>query len=164
MENKFCIADRRHSAAFTGHRIVEVRRWEAVKASVRDSISRLLDMDITNYSCGMAMGFDLLAAEVVVSMKSEHPQLTLTAVVPFPGQADRWAPDLRRKYFWLLSKADVRLTLSKTYYDGCFLVRNQFMLDHSCRLIEYYNGSSKGGTFYTHTRAERMGMPINNVF
>ena len=121
-------------------------------------------MDITNYLCGMAMGFDLLAAEVIVSMKSEHPQLTLTAVVPFPGQADRWAPDLRRKYFWLLSKADVRLTLSKTYYDGCFLVRNQFMLDHSCRLIEYYNGSSKGGTFYTHNRAERMGMPINNVF
>ena len=38
--------------------------------------------------CGMAMGFDLLAAEAALSLQCELKDLQVIAVVPFRGQSD----------------------------------------------------------------------------
>ena len=45
-------------------------------------------MGITNFYCGMALGFDMLAAEEVISLKVELPNLKLIAVIPYDGQND----------------------------------------------------------------------------
>lgn len=74
-----------NSVAFSGHRSVPEHRKEEMKKKLRGKIRLLYAMGIRNYFCGMALGFDMLAAEVVLSLKSELPQLKLIAVVPFKG-------------------------------------------------------------------------------
>jgi hypothetical protein len=44
------------------------------------------------------------------------------------------------------------------------LDRDEFMVNNSSKLIGYYDGREKGGTFYTIRKAMVQNIPIVNVF
>lgn len=92
----------------------------------------------------MALGFDRLAAEAIVSLKGELLHVRLIAVVPFRGQSNRWLSIEQRRYRQLLAQADKVIVLSEHYYQGCLLRRNNYMLAHSCGVIAYFDGKPKG--------------------
>ena len=54
--------------------------------------------------------------------------------------------------------------LSEHYYNGCLLRRNDYMLSHSNGVIAYYDGTPKGGTYYTIRKARQMKLPVLNLF
>lgn len=56
------------------------------------------------------------------------------------------------------------VVLSEYYYNGCFLKRNDFMLNHVAALLAYFDGMPKGGTFYTVRNAKRLRLQICNLF
>ena len=69
--------------AFTGHRFIPFERQPMLKSLLRQSIANIYKQGYFTYYCGMAMGFDLLAAEVIISMKEQgFSNLKLIAVVP----------------------------------------------------------------------------------
>lgn len=49
---------------------------DCIKARLRDSIFKAYEHGIRNFISGFAIGFDMLAAEVVVSMKAELSGIT----------------------------------------------------------------------------------------
>ena len=69
-----------------------------------------------------------------------------------------------KRYDHILAKADKVIVLSDTYYKGCLLRRNDFMLQHSNFVIAYYDGKQKGGTYYTCREARKRGMTVVNLF
>ena len=109
---------------------------------------------MTRFYCGMALGFDMMAAEVVLSLKDKFPDIQLIAVVPFSGQSNRWTSSEQERYHRILAKTDKVVTLSENYFRGCLFRRNDYMLSHSCGVIAYYD-ASQGGTFYTSGKPER---------
>ena len=115
------------------------------------------------FYCGMAMGFDLLAAEAALSLQCELKDLQVIAVVPFRGQSDRWSKEEQAKYDAILRIVDDVVVLSEQYYNGCLLRRNDYMVNRSSRLIAYFDGNPKGGTFYTVREAKRQGLDIVNL-
>lgn len=157
--------DKACSVAFTGHRSIPLAQIERVKGEVRKKVRLLYAMGIRNYLCGMAIGFDMLAAEEIIKLKAEgYNEMRLVAVVPFRGQSSKWNEFSKAKYNDLLNNADDVIMLSERYYNGCCLRRNDYMLIHVCGLIAYYNGLPKGGTFYTVKRAQNMNLDIVNIF
>jgi len=58
------------SVAFTGHRFISSDRVEEVRESVSNEIRLLYFKGFRNFFCGMALGFDMLAAE---GGTSRHP-------------------------------------------------------------------------------------------
>lgn len=153
-----------NSVAFSGHRSISEHRKEKLRKELRKKTRMLYAMGIRNYYCGMALGFDMLAAEVVLSLKSELPQLKLIAVVPFKGQSVRWCYNEQARYNGILTRCDDVILLCQTYYNGCLLRRNDYMLAHSCGLIAFFDGKPKGGTFYTCRKAKSLGIDIINLF
>ena len=152
------------SAAFTGHRFVPYAQKAIVKHRLNVGIRNAYRLGVRNFYCGMAVGFDMLAAECVLALKAELKDITLIAVVPFRGQEARFSASYKIRYHRLLEKADKVIVLSDKYFKGCLLRRNDFMLENSSRLIAYYNGDEKGGTYYTCRRAEGRGLPILNLY
>ena len=63
-----------------------------------------------------------------------------------------------------LEKMDDVIVLSEHYYNGCFLKRNDFMLNHVAALLAYFDGKPTGGTFYTVRNAKRLSLQICNLF
>ena len=150
--------------AFTGHRLIEPGRVEEIKTQLRIKIKALYAKGIRIYLSGMALGFDMLAAEVVLSLKAELPSLKLVAIIPFRNQCNRWSYMSRARYCDMLVAADDAIVLSDGFYKGCCLKRNDFMIDHSCGLIAFYDGGYKGGTFYTCKKARAKEKEIINLY
>lgn len=152
------------SVAFTGHRFISFERQKTVKERLRHTIANLYHKGYRNFLCGMAIGFDTIAAEVVLELKDEYKDIRLVAVVPFRGQCERWSVANQMRYAGILSKADDMVVLSEYYYNGCLLKRNDYLIHQASKLIAYYDGSPKGGTFYTYRKAQTKGIGIVNLY
>lgn len=152
------------SVAFTGHRFIPYDKIASLREALKTVILEHYNRGIRIFYCGMAMGFDLLAAEVVLSMKETYPDIVLVAAVPYRGQCEKFTPYNKQRYHNILSKANEVVILEENYTDGCFLRRNDYMLSCSGHLIGYFDGVPKGGTYYTFKRAKQRGMPVVNLF
>ena len=118
---------REHTAAFTGHRRYDGECDDALRAVVRELYGRGFRV----FWSGMALGFDLAAAEAVLALRGELPGLWLCCAVPFPGQADRFPEADRLRYMRILDRADEVATLAPRYEPRCYLRRDEFMVERS---------------------------------
>lgn len=156
--------DRTVSAAFTGHQFYDFSQRVFIQERLTSAISEAYDHGIRNFISGFALGIDLMAAQLVQSLKCNLPGISLTAAIPFEGQAERYNIYDKRVYRRLLELADKVIVLSDCYYSRCFLDRDEFMVENASYLIAYYDGREKGGTYYTVKKARARGIPIINVY
>lgn len=149
------------TASFTGH-----RTYCGEAARLTDlTVERLTRDGITDFLCGMAVGFDMAAAESVMRMRTLLADRTvrLTAVVPFRGQESRFTAAEQSRYRRILAAADCVIYLAERYSPECYMRRNDFLVDNSSVTVAWYDGSPKGGTRYTVRRAQRLGRRIINL-
>ncbi len=156
--------DKSVSAAFTGHRFYDFSQKDAIKARLTTAILDAYGYGIRNFISGFATGIDLVAAQAVQSLKVSFPEITLTAAIPFKGQAERFNRYDRGIYDRLMASADAVIVLNESYYPRCFLDRDDFMIDNASCLIAFHDGREKGGTYYTIKKATILGIPIVNVY
>ena len=90
--------DKAVSAAFTGHRFYNFSQQEVIRERLTKAILEAYEHGISNFISGFAIGIDLMAAQIVQSLKPSCPGMTLTAAIPFRGQADRFKPGDRVVY------------------------------------------------------------------
>ena len=135
-----------------------------VKKLLLKEIENAYNMGFRYFYCGMAMGFDLLAAEAAISLKSKLKELKLIAVIPHPDQTRLWDEKDKELYNKVLKKANRRILLSDSYSRDSLLKRNDYLLENSSLLIAFYNGNKRGGTYYTYRRALRKGMDVINLY
>ena len=152
------IADRRTSVAFTGHRTYR----GAAADALRRTVGELYALGFRNFLSGMAVGFDLAAAEAVLELRERAPGVRLVAAVPFRGQEMRFSPADRERFRRVLAAADHSVTLSPSYHAGCYAVRNNYLVEHAALLVAWYDGSP-GGTHYTVRRALVRGLEFINL-
>ena len=112
---------------------------------------------------GMAEGFDLFAAETVIEMKKDYEGICLVAALPYPEVIDRHSEAVTARIKKILSKADLVISVSEFYFSGCELIRNRYMVDHSTRIIGYYNGLSNG-TAHCWNYAIEKGLETVNLY
>ena len=145
MEQTCIFQKNKKSCAFTGHRILgEDFSEKALKNAVKEAIKAGVEI----FYCGMAIGFDLLAAETVLELKAEFPQIRLVACVPCYGQEKSFSKEDKARYSKALKNADEQRILSEHYYRGCMQVRDKYMAEHADMLIAYCKKQT-GGTAYT---------------
>ncbi|MDD4534288.1 MAG: SLOG family protein [Prevotella sp.] len=152
------------SAAFTGHRKVPFGKQHEVEQKLTETIREHYKNGIRDFLCGMAIGFDMVAAEAVTNLKKELPYIRLIAVVPYRGQCERWTATLQNKYRELLNQADRIIILSERYFNGCLLRRNDFLLANTNHIIAFFNGKEQGGTYYTTKKAKSSNKRITNIY
>lgn len=146
------------SVAFSGHRTYRGGADE----SLRRIICEACDRGSRTFLCGMAVGFDLSAAEAVLACRERLPGLQLVAVIPFPGQAELFSLEDRVRFGRILTFADRTVVLSDRYHRGVYRVRNNFLIDHAAHLVAWFDGSP-GGTEYTVRRALQLGRQVSNL-
>lgn len=146
------------TAAFTGHR----RYRDDASEALRRTLRTLCDEGVRRFLCGMAVGFDLAAAEAVIELRAGRPDVRLVAVLPFADQSSRFPAAEQARHARLLEAADERIVLSADYTPDCFRLRNDFLVAHADCLVAWYDGG-KGGTQYTFRQAVRRGLRIVNL-
>jgi uncharacterized phage-like protein YoqJ len=96
----------------------------------------------------MAKGFDLIAADAVLSIKKKHRGIKLIACVPCPGQDRYFSAEDKENYNRILESCSQVKVLSPNYYNGCMYARDRYMVDNSKYVVAFLR-EKVGGTFYT---------------
>ncbi|WP_298026280.1 SLOG family protein [uncultured Alistipes sp.] len=151
--------ERSHTAAFTGHRTYRGEAAEALASLLGD----LHAEGYRRFLCGMALGFDMAAAEAVLALRAAHPEVRLVCVVPFAGQDRRFPAVEQERYRRILEAADETVVLRDDYRPDCYARRNDRLTDGASAVVAWYDGSS-GGTHYTVRRARRLGLRVLNLW
>ena len=92
--------------AFTGYRPQKMPfgfdetdpRCVDFKKRLRDTIESFIWLGYRHFISGGALGMDMYAAETVLELKKEYPEILLEMVSPFDAQAAKWAPEYQRRH------------------------------------------------------------------
>ena len=137
--------------------------YAAFEGALLEAIFSLPKENCFTFYTGMAMGFDILAAEMVLLLKEKGDcAISLICVLPFKNQTSGWDEHWKTRYENVLKNADEVILLSEEYYKGCYFKRNHFMVDNSDLVLTYFDGAS-GGTAATLKYAAGKNKKIINL-
>jgi uncharacterized phage-like protein YoqJ len=161
---------RDQTAAFTGyrpHRFTfkgDEKHPDCVelKSVLREQIELLYEQGVLRFLTGACIGVDTWAGEIVLDLMKQHKDIELHCIVPFEEQAVKWTEAQRERYYNLLRDCTKIVQLSVHYYEGCYRVRNQYLVANSKYLLAVYDQNSKmiGGTGQTVNMALKNGNSI----
>ena len=151
---------RQHRCCFTGHRPekLKIAEDEVIK-SLKKEIRTAIADGFQTYISGVARGIDLWAAEIVLDFRDEGVSIRLICASPYKGFESRWSREWQERYRRVMERADLVRFICPRYSRDCFQRRNEWMVDHSARVIAAYNGGS-GGTRNTVEYAMRHSVPV----
>ena len=136
---------RRHRCCFTGHRPERLGMPESeVIFSLKEEIRTAIADGFQTFISGMARGMDLWAAEIVLAFRDEGMKVRLICASPYQGFESRWSREWQERYRRVMERADLVRFICPGYSRDCFQRRNQWMVDHSARVIAVYNGQPSG--------------------
>ncbi|MBR3610426.1 MAG: DUF1273 family protein [Oscillospiraceae bacterium] len=135
----------------------------SLKRDIRSAVFDAYYEGFRFFMSGMAEGFDLFAAETVLEMKEDFDGICLVAVLPCSDSKSRHSAAITSRIEKILSRADFVFSVSENYFSGCELIRNRYMVDHSSRIIGYYNGLSNG-TAHCWKYALEKGLETVNLY
>ena len=139
--------------------MTESRAVKELEVAIRQAIDDGLNVFIS----GMAPGVDIWAAEIVLRLRDkENLPIKLIAANPHPNFIDRW-PEWKKRYTAVIEAADLTRDICDRYKRGVYQIRNEWMVDHSARVIAIWNGKPSG-TKNTVEYANRKNVPVVNVY
>lgn len=154
---------RMHRVCFTGHRPEKLTRHEKsitkdLEIEIRQAVADGLNVFIT----GMARGVDIWAAQIVLMLRDEGFDVKLMCACPYDGFECGWSQEWRKQYRMILTEADFVKYICGSYSRACFQIRNEWMVNHSAKVIAVFNGE-KSGTKNTIDYAVKIGVPVVRI-
>ncbi|MGN0633137.1 MAG: SLOG family protein [Oscillospiraceae bacterium] len=156
--------DKSRTCCFTGHRPEKLpvgEEYEKLKEKVRFYVRLLVMRGFDTFITGMSRGFDLMAADILLNDGQVRGKVDLICAVPYRAQIDEMNTEQEREiYCEAIGKAKAIVVFFNSCQDGCYKVRNQFMIDHSSVLVGYLkkSGSRHSGSAQTVNMANRAGL------
>jgi uncharacterized phage-like protein YoqJ len=156
------MANKNKTACFTGHRILSQKKIERIVKRLNKEVDRIIEQGITAFISGGALGFDQIAASLIVSKKEQGADIQLIFALPCHNQDEKWTDRQKQLYRSLLNEADEIHYVSEEYTPNCMNERNIFMVNNSafciCALTKDISGTGQ-----TVRYARQQGLEIINV-
>ena len=141
-----------NTAFITGHRHINYR---IVSEGIHQLTDRAIERGFTTFLSGMAIGTDLLAAQIW----SER-YLTWKAILPCSDQSRLWTYKQQILYRKLLTKATEIKILYPQYKQGVMQGRDQYLVKNSQLCLAVWDGRETGGAFLTIEMARKAKLPL----
>ena len=168
------------ACSFTGHRPHKFP-WRynedapgcvALKQTLTEQITALVDEGYTDFLSGMAIGVDMWAAQIVLDLRKKKSGLGILGlggkgnapkqhcILPCEGQEEKWPAASQKRYRAILEKADSIVYVNREYSDKCMLERDRALVQFSSLVLAVYDGSFRSGTGATVRYAKRQGREL----
>lgn len=159
------ILDRQRVASMilgiTGHRDIIIEHDRLVDILIH----RIYELGATTVMSGMAIGYDLAAADAALRIN-----IQVIAACPFDAWDERWDNEDKIRLWKILKNPLVhRIVLNKQPRHGkqaveFYRIRNQYIVDNSDAMMAGWSGDFKSGTGMTVRMAQKAGIPIHRVW
>ena len=154
---------RMHRVCFTGHRPEKLKRnKKSVMSDLEKEIRKAVSDGLNVFITGMARGVDIWAAQIVLMLRDEGLDVRLICACPYEGFERKWSLEWQKAYRKILAAANFVKYIYNGYSPACFQIRNEWMVNHSARVIAVFNGEN-GGTKNTIDYAAKVGVPVVRI-
>ena len=153
---------REETCCFPGHRKIPEEEREQLARRLEATVEELIRAGVRYFGAGGALGFDTLAAQTILKLRTQYSQVKLILVLPCETQTRGWPEEDVRIYEEIKKAADKVRYTSVEYTRGCMHKRNRHLVDHSGVCVAYLT-ESRGGTAYTVDYARKNGVPVINL-
>jgi len=158
--------EKQFTCCFTGHRVIPKAARNAVARGTADTVRSLItEKKVTTFIVGGAIGYDTLAAEILLRIRDEeYPHIRVVLYYPFDGYDSRWTPAQQETGKALLSRYDdvVCTDDENTPVREKYLLRDRRMADASAYCVSYCT-RTQGGTAYTIRYALKHGCGVYHL-
>lgn len=133
----------------------------ALKEKLQTKLKELIDDGIYDFFCGMELGVELWAGEILLALKSDHPQLTVHAYLAGEHRTDDWSDEDRERYFdQVLPHCNTVHYASDQVTNVDVLFRNNQLAKEGDLFLAVWNGESGTHTADLVEKAENMGKEV----
>ena len=150
------------TCCFTGHRQIPRADYPAVRARLTYAVCDLYEKGYRRFVAGGAIGFDALAAEIVLAFRRHYPDISLILMLPCADQDAKWSKEEKAVYQKQKNEANEVILLAERYFDGCMQKRNAAMVDASSACIAYLT-RPRSGAGQTVRMAEKAGLQVIHI-
>ena len=147
------------TVCFTGHREISPAIRSQVYTELAHTVGKLYLEGYRDFCTGGALGFDTMAAQVVLMLRKKRPDVRLRLIIPCPQQAARWQTSDVEMYEAIKQAADEVIFTQPAYTRGCMHSRNRRLVEESSVCVCFLQKET-GGTAYTVSYAEKNGLRI----
>lgn len=137
-------------------------QYNQLRFHINETLSSLIENGCTVFYCGMAAGFDIIAAECVLAFKKINKNIRLVCAIPYLGHDKSLNEEWHKRYNKVILHSDEIVYTSDCYHPACFSYRNRYMVDVSDCVICWYDGKT-GGTLNTIKYANKSHKYIINI-
>lgn len=95
---------RERTCCFTGHREIPFLKRHHIAKLLKQEVVKLIESGVIYFGAGGALGFDTMAAQTILSLRAQYPEIKLILVLPCESQADRGVERIERYMRQLSSK------------------------------------------------------------
>lgn len=121
-----------------------------IKKAIEKSLLNLVEEGLEWIIISGQMGVELWAAEVVLDLQLQYPDLKLAILTPFLNQERNWNEINQEYYEFILSQADFVESISQREYESPiqFRQKNELLLRKSDGLLLVYDEEKQGSPSY----------------
>lgn len=150
------------TCCFAGHRKFPIDQIEHIIKRLNQEVDKLINQGVTDFISSGALGFDQIAASLIVAKKEMGINIRLIFALLCRNQEESWNAEQKRLYRNLLAQTDEIIYISERCTDECIKKRNRYIVDRSayCICTQMY---PKGGTAQTVKYARQKRLEIINV-
>ncbi len=150
------------TCCFSGHRKLSYKKIETIIKKLDYEIESLIEKGVTDFISGGAIGFDQIAASLIIAKKEQGKNICLIFALPCKNQDSKWTEKQKELYQNLLKKADKITYVSEDYDPDCMKRRNEYIVEQSsyciCALTNKMSGTGQTVRF-----ASKKGLEIINI-
>lgn len=119
----------------------------------------ILQQCATHFISGMAIGVDMICAEIVLELSQKYPHITLECAVPCKSQSNKWSDSMKERYCSILERSNKVAIIQEKYTPDCMHKRNRYMIECADIVIAVWDGKPSG-TGYTVNYAKEKGRKV----
>jgi uncharacterized phage-like protein YoqJ len=149
----------------TGHKKHEIGLWNEkhsafpyLKTAYKQKMVQVIEEGAEWFLSSGAQGLELYAAEWVLQLKEDYPQVKLAMLLPYYGQEQNWKEEAKEQYQQVLSHADYINYISKREYSHPWQLsqKNRYLIEQSDGLITFFNGVERTHPWYYIMEAKKI--------
>ena len=158
------------TVCFSGHRPEKLPHGGDENSLTTNNLKSLLYKEIydsihdgyTEFITGLARGVDNWAAQMILDFKNKNDALRLICVQPYKNYGEGWKGYEKWALSHIIERADEVVILCDRFQPDCMKLRNQYMVDHSSKLIAVVS-NYRSGTGQTIRYAQKQGLVVRAI-
>ena len=128
-----------------------------IKKAIENELRILFDEGLEWVVISGQQGVETWAAEVIIELKNEYPNIKYSVITPFLEQEKNWNEQKQQKYHYIVSKADFVTSVTKRPYEAPwqFIEKDKFIIQNTDGILLVYDEDNEGSPKYVKKLAQK---------